>query len=145
MTIKLTLVKLHYVDFCKKNVYNENAKCEMLKDDEMTAITTRSEERLSLVRRADEWKNSIIEETPNKLLEFVGSVQQMLMVKLDRIEHKIKLKMTAKKVEQEISSEKYQKNEITSSLVGLKTSVEQSTVPTALGNATTKNLNRARS
>ena len=117
----------------------------MLKDDEMTAVTTRSEERLSLVRRADEWKNSIVEETPNKLLEFVGSVQQMLMVKLDRIEHKIELKMPAKEVEQEISSEKYQKNEITSSLVGLKTSVEQSTVPTALGNTTTKNLNRARS
>ena len=107
----------------------------------MREIATRRGERLSLVKRADEWKDSILGETPDKLLEFVGSVQQMLMVKLDRIEHKIELKKLNKEVKQEAKSNKSQKNKITSALVDLKTTSKQNTIPTRLGNTKTKKTN----
>ena len=107
----------------------------------MREIATRRGERLSLVKRADEWKDSILGETPDKLLEFVGSVQQMLMVKLDRIEHKIELKKLNKEVKQEAKSNKSQKNKIASALVELKTTSKQNTIPTKFGNTKTKKTN----
>lgn len=110
----------------------------------MTTITTRNEERLSLVRRADDWKNSIVDEMPNKLLKFVDSIQEMLISKLNRIEHKIELKTPNKEIEIEQSFKNYPTNEITSSLVGLKPSIEQKTTPTTLKNVSVKNSNRTK-
>jgi len=114
-----------------------------LRGDEMGTVTTRNEERLSLTRRADQWKNSIIDETPNKLLEFVSSVQRMLTVKLDRIEHKISLRVPDKEPENQAQRVELAKSEIISSLAGLKTAVQQSEVPTTIGSALSNDKNKS--
>ena len=105
----------------------------------MVTVTTRNEERLSLAKRADEWRNSITEKTPDKLIKYINSVQQMLTIKLNKIEHEIELKKPNTLTKDELSVENKQNNKSLSSIAELKVATEQSPMINKAENLLAKN------
>ena len=58
----------------------------------MTIRKNESEDRISLIKRSIELKKSISDKTPEKLLNFVDTIEHLLEIKLKRIEKEINKK-----------------------------------------------------